>query len=235
MSYAPHPEGLRSAFKAERFTFEETSVQFSVAEAGRLVVSSGKIAAGDALAEAAVQPFTQCVPNGRYPVLLAIARFDGGDERIAYARVQLDAAPVANWYPALTATQDARALKPGEIFGYGVESGSGSLLDPQAGSLLRSRLDADADGDYARTLLEAMQRTGQPACSWLEFRPDQSRPENIICFAAGRGDGVFASYFGYSADGRVASLVTDFAVIPGVRTEAPRRRPWWHRLLLFWK
>src|SRR5689334_11881745 len=106
MSYAPNPEGLRSAFAAERFAFEETSIQFALADAGRLAVTSGKIAAFDpkADAEAPPLPFTQCVPNGVYPVKLAIARFESGGERLAYARVQFAEAAVAHWYPALVAT-----------------------------------------------------------------------------------------------------------------------------------
>ncbi|WP_028101931.1 DUF4241 domain-containing protein [Pseudoduganella violaceinigra] len=124
MSYAPNPEGLRSAFAAERLTFEATSVQFSLAEAGRLVVGSGRIAAGDAQADPAPEPFTQYVPNGDYPVTLAMARFDHGEERLAYARVLLEEAAVAHWYPALTADQDARTLNTEEIFGFQVVSGS---------------------------------------------------------------------------------------------------------------
>jgi len=192
MSYTPHPEGLRSAFAAERFTFEETSIQFSLAEAGRLHVSSGRIAAGDPQAEDEPQPFTQCVPNGAYPVTLAMARIENGDERIAYARVQLLDMAVAHWYPALVATQDARMLKPGEIFGYRVESGAACFMDPQSG------------------------------------------PESSIAFSAAAG-GPYASYFGYSADGRVASLVTDFAVVPGIHDAPPTGRSWWKRLLFFWK
>lgn len=196
MSYAPNSEGLRSAFAAERFAFEETSIQFSLVEAGRLTVSSGKIAAGDPEAEdepqSGLPPFTQCVPNGDYPVTLALARFDNGDERIAYARVQLAEAAVANWYPALRATQDARTLKPGEIFGYRVESGTACFMDPQAG------------------------------------------PESSISFSV-RAGGPYASYFGYSADGRVASLVTDFAVVPNIHHVPPASRKWWKCLQFLWK
>lgn len=193
MSYAPDPEGLRSAFAAERFTFQETSIQFSLADAGRLIVTSGKIAAGDAQADAEteLQPFTQCVPNGDYPVTLAMARFDNGDERLAYARVQLGDAPVAHWYPALLATEDARTLKPGDMFGYRVESGTACFMDPQAG------------------------------------------PDHGVRFAASGGP--FASYFGYSADGRAVSLVTDFAVVPALHDAPPARRSLWNRLLFLWK
>jgi hypothetical protein len=187
MSYAPNPEGLRSAFAAERFTFDETSVQFSLAEAGRLAVSDGKIAAGDAQADPAPAPFTQCVPNGDYPVALALARFANGEERIAYARVLLDGAPAAHWYPALTADQDARMLKEGDIFGYVVVSGT--------------------------------------AC----FASGASRVEFSV------GGGSYPSYFAYDASGRVTALVTDFAVVPGIRDLPGPRRSWWNRILFFWR
>jgi hypothetical protein len=132
MSYAPNPEALRSAFAAERFTFDETSLQFALADAGTLAVGNGRIAAGDPQAEEAPAPFTQCVPNGAYPVTLARARFDHGDERLAYARVLLDAAPAAHWYPALSAEQDARTLQPGEIFGMDVASGQACFASGDA-------------------------------------------------------------------------------------------------------
>ena len=187
MSYAPNPEGMRSAFAAERFTFDETTVQFSLAEAGRLTVSDGRIAAGDAQADPAPAPFTQCIPNGAYPVTLALARFENGEERIAYARVLLDGAPAAHWYPALTADQDARTLKDAEIFGYALQSGT--------------------------------------AC----FASGESRVE----FPAGAG--LYPSYFAYDGAGRVTALVTDFAVVPGMRDMPRACRSWWHRLLFFWK
>lgn len=120
MSYAPHPEGLRSAFAAERFTSEEPPLQFTLVEAGWLAVSTGKVAAGDPQSEEPLAPFTQCVPQGEYPVTLAMA-----GARLAYARVLFDAAAdAAHWYPALTADQDARTLQPGETFGYTVHSGN---------------------------------------------------------------------------------------------------------------
>jgi len=189
MSYAPNPEGLRSAFAAERFTFDETTLQFSLAEAGRLAVGNGRIAAGDAQTDPAPAPFTQCVPDGVYPVTLALARFESGEQRIAYARVLLDQAPAAHWYPALTADQDARTLGDGEIYGYAVTSGTACF----------------ASGDSS------------------------------IAFFVGPGDSQYASYFGYDHAGRAVALVTDFALVPGVRDLPARRRSWWQRLLFSWK
>ncbi|WP_342116997.1 DUF4241 domain-containing protein [Pseudoduganella sp. OTU4001] len=185
MSYAPNPEALRSAFAAERFTSEDTTIEFALAEAGLLSVSGGKIAAGDPQSEEPLPPFTQCVPQGEYPVTLAMA-----GERLAYARVLIDpAAVVANWYPALTAEQDARTLQPGETFGFEVASGS--------------------------------------AC----FRTQ----DGTVAFSDGVRNGRYPSYFGYDSAGRVAALVTDFGVIPGIHYQAPPRRSWWQRLLSFWK
>lgn len=185
MSYAPHPEGLRSAFAAERFMLEETPIQFSLLDAGRLAVSNGKVAAGDPQSEEALAPFTQCVPQGEYPVTLALA-----GERLAYARVLFDpSAPAVHWYPALTADQDARHLPPGDTFGFTVHSGSACFAS--AG--------------------------------------------NTVSFSNGVGDGHYASYFGYDGAGRVVALVTDFGVLPAVRSEAAPRRSWWQRLLSIFK
>lgn len=38
-------------------------------------------------------------------------------------------------------------------------------------------------------------------------------PGNIIMFTSGWGDGFYASWFGYDAQGHVAALVTDFTVV----------------------
>lgn len=189
MTCAPNPEALRSAFAAERFTFDGQSVQFSVIDAGRLAVGSGRIVAGDPQAESGLDPFTQCVPDGDYPVTLAMARHDDGSERIAYARVLFTGMPVAHWYPALTAGQDARLLEPGDFFGHVVESGTACFAS--AG--------------------------------------------NTVSFSNGVGNGRYASYFGYDAAGRVAALVTDFGVVPGMRPAPLPRRRWWQRLPLFRK
>jgi hypothetical protein len=185
MSYAPNPEGLRSAFAAERFALEGEPLQFTLVDAGNLTVATGKVAAGDPQTEGGLPPFTQCVQNGEYPVTLALARRDNGEERIAYARVLFAATPVVHWYPALTADQDARTLALDDFFGCVIESGTACF--------------ASAD--------------------------------RTVSFSSGLANGRYPSYFGYDATGRVAALVTDFALVPGVR-QAPRpRRSWWRRLL----
>ena len=228
MSYAPHPDGLRAAFAAEPFTLEGRSVQFVTADAGQLHITSGKVAGCDPLADPDFPPFTQHVPNGAYPVTLAVARFDNDDERIAYARVQFDPAPVANWYPALIASQDARTLKAGDYFGYGVDSGTGCFMDPAAGQAQRAQLDQDEG--KADLIAQAMDANYRHTRSWCNVQPVPEQPENLVCFSTGWGDGCYPSFFGYDSAGRVVALLTDCCVVPGVRDEAPPRRRWWQRL-----
>jgi hypothetical protein len=91
MTYAPNPEGLRSAFAAEHFAFDGESLQFSLVDAGRLTVASGKVAAGDPQAEAGLPPFTQCVPNGEFPVTLATSTPQGAYSFAATFSIENDA------------------------------------------------------------------------------------------------------------------------------------------------
>jgi Protein of unknown function (DUF4241) len=50
-------------------------------------------------------------------VSIAIARFGTGDERVAFARVELSSLPIVSWTMALTERQDPSALKRDEYFG----------------------------------------------------------------------------------------------------------------------
>ena len=71
----------------------------------------------------------------------------------------------------------------------------------------------------------------RPTWSWLDWRPSKGCEENIICFSSGWGDGSYASYFGFDADGRPSALVTDFAVLFGKEAPPRPKAPWWQ----FWK
>jgi hypothetical protein len=180
MTYAPNPEGLRSAFAAERFALEGELLQFTLVDAGSLAVATGKVAAGDPQAEGGLPPFTQCVPNGEYPVTLALARRENGEERIAYARVLFAATPVAHWYPALTADQDARTLAPGDYFGSVIASGaacfasSGQTISFSIGLVngrYASYFGYDATGRVAALVMDfalvpAVREVPRPRRSW---------------------------------------------------------------------
>jgi hypothetical protein len=189
------------------------TVPFRVVEAGALKLPSGRICVADPfvfLTDA--KPLTQQVPVGTFPVRLAVADFPSGGLRVAFARVDFSNAPVARWSMAVTEGQDIGTLKDDEIFGYGVDAGTGSFFDPVAGKAAGELLAADADAWEAwQTEGEA---NGPKVVGPYFFLLNQPLgTANAIMFGSGWGDGFYASWFGYDANGNVATLVTDFATI----------------------
>ncbi len=120
-SQAPQSGGTK---KAE-------TVPFKTFDIGRLIIKSGQICAADPFVGiGATKPFTQAVPNGTFPVRLAVGFHPAGtvkDNRVAFARVDFSSAPVVRWSQALIEGQDPATLKPGEMFGYPVDAGTGSF------------------------------------------------------------------------------------------------------------
>jgi hypothetical protein len=200
----------RDTYKGE--TRIET-VPFRTVEAGSLKLPSGRVCVADpfiALSDA--KPLTQAVPPGEYPVRLAVADFPAGGLRVAFARVDFKAAPIVRWSMAVFEGQDISTLNDNEIFGYGVDAGTGSFFDPAAGKAAGALLDANPDA------WEVWQTDGEtngprlvgPYFFLLDLPLGNA---NAIMFGSGWGDGFYASWFGYDADGNVAALVTDFGTL----------------------
>lgn len=188
-------------------------VPFRVVNAGALKLPSGRISVADpfiALSDA--KPLEQPVPAGTYPVRLAVADFPMGGLRIAFARVDFKDTAIARWSLAIPEGQDIATLKDGEIFGYGVDAGTGAFFDPLASKAARRLLDANPDA------WESWQTEGEangpkvigPYMFLLNLPLGDA---NAIMFSSGWGDGFYASWFGYDADGNVAALVTDFLTV----------------------
>jgi hypothetical protein len=186
---------------------------FRTLELGNLKIVSGRIAACDPFVSIDDRrPFSEPVPNGTYPVRLAIAEGGINDGRIAFARVDFSSAPVVAWKIAVVAGQDPASLKNGEIFGYPVDAGTGAFYDPKAGEALVHLLKANPDA------WEDWQARGEDNGRAANLKPNfflmlEAGAANVAMFASGWGDGFYASYFGYDKEGRVAALVTDFAII----------------------
>ena len=200
----------RTEFQGE--TRVET-VLFKVVEAGSLKLPSGRICAADpfiALSDA--KPFTQTTSTGAFPVRLAVASFPSGGLRVAFARVDFKQARIARWSMAAPDGQNLSSLEEGHIFGYGVDAGTGSFFDPAAGKAAADLLRANPEA------WEAWQTEGEdngpkvvgPYFFLLDLPLGEA---NAIMFGSGWGDGFYASWFGYDADGNVAALVTDFETI----------------------
>lgn len=249
MAYAPDPAKLAIAFQGGQLVDEGKPVRFTVVDLGPVVVTSGALAACDPLVDPVPRAFERRVPPGRYPVLLAVAALENGDERVAFGQVKLADAPVARWEPAVQPAP-GEPLGDDDYLGYGVDSGTGAFMDAVAGRLLEARMTEQAD--YSETIIAEMERTYRPTWDWASVRPAPDREENVVCFSSGWGDGVYPSFFGLAEDGRPVALLTDFLVLADdlpkdstdvgpVRAEppphaapAPARaatRPWWR----FWR
>jgi hypothetical protein len=214
MAFAPNQRHIEIAFSSLSLSQYGKPVEFQCREIGHLLVTSGALAASDPFVSPNPAPYTQAIPAGRYPVSVAIACFGTGeerDERVAFARVELSNLPALSWTMALTEGQDPAALEHDGYFGYGVDAGTGCFMDPVAGQLLSQRMDHD--DEYSNAIIEGMQATYRSTHSWYDWRPSSERDENIICFSSGWGDGSYPSFFGFSAEGHLCALVTDFFIL----------------------
>ena len=208
MPYQLSTSDVESAFSAGN---GNSSGRFLNLHAGDLIIAEGRVAASDPFVEPDSPPFSQPVPNGSFPVRLAIARLDGGDERVAYARIDFSPAKTVRWEMAMLDEQDAGELEDDDdFFGYGVDAGTGCFMGTAASRDLVKAMEAD---QYFDSIIKEMEKTYKHTRSWLEWKPDPSGAENVICFSSGYGDGAYPSFFGFDAEGKVTALVTDFLIL----------------------
>jgi hypothetical protein len=102
----------------------------------------------------------------------------------------------------------ASELKPGEISGYPVDSGTGCFMDKSAAKALDQRMSADSS--FFKTMMSEMDKTYRHTWSWLNMKFADA---NLIAFSSGLGDGLYATYAGKDSSGRITLVVTDFFVV----------------------
>ncbi len=185
-------------------------------EIGTLHLPTGEVIATDPFTEPERKPFSLKVKPGDYPVTLSLAR----DTNSAYATIA--AASIAfsrkkpiKWALATIPGQDPALLKQDEIFGYPVDSGTGSFLSPPSAQALRARFDALPglpNIPYIRQISDEMEKNASTGM-WTNLPLDSEGRLNALLFSSGYGDGAYASYWGYDDEGNVACLLTDFGVV----------------------
>ncbi|HST59838.1 MAG TPA: DUF4241 domain-containing protein [Longimicrobium sp.] len=192
-----------------RTTEDGESASLSLHALGNLVLPTGQIVACDPFVMMEDPPYTRGVPPGRYPVLVNVARIND-DERVAYANLRFSDDPPVRWEMALAPGQDAATLGEDEIFGYGVDSGTGCFIDAAALKLLADR--ATPENDYSQDLVDLMEKTYVHTWSWMDYVLDPGTGANVIAFSSGWGDGAYPSYWGLDETGAAVCLVTDFGL-----------------------
>jgi hypothetical protein len=173
---------------------------------GNLHLSSGKIVGCDfGMVDS---PFQQDVPKGSFPVLLAIAKFET-DERVAFARVKFAEGKAARWEMALWPGQRIENLKPGQLYGYPVDSGTGSFAEPSAIKEFHNAIRNDHHKLFSQ-ISEKMKNVYRHTWNFAQIRTSNG---NIVLFSSGNGDGRYPSYFGFDNNGKLVALVTDFLLV----------------------
>ena len=179
-----------------------------------LWLPTGRLVACDPAAHAQPRPLEPAVPPGAYPVF--VHRSPDYTDALAYAELRVRPMPVVRWELALAAGQDAATLSPGEVFGYSVDTGLGCFLDAQTLALLpaheanlRTRLGPRYANYYDNFLAPALYRA-QPPRQAATLPLHAGQPHNLIVFESGDGDGYYATYVGFGADGQVGRFVTEF-------------------------
>jgi len=130
--------------------------------------------------------------------------------------------------------QDVTKLKSEEIFGYGVDSGTGCFIDSHGAALLNARMKGD--DAYYEVITDELDKTQVNTWAWANMELSNSPSANLVAFSSGYGDGMYASYFGFGEGKVPICVVTDFGLIyekslEGEKVvEKPKNSRW-----MFWK
>ncbi len=209
MSFIKTPAFLENAFTNgySQMDPDDDNLKFSAVEIGKLNIKEGKIFACDPISLYMEEPFTAEFPKGQFPVEVAIATINDDDERIGFARIRFTDTKPVKWSYALTDGQDPAELEKDEIFGYGVDSGTGSFMDASGYTEYDNLYKEDVD---LSTVSKEMEKAYKDTRTWLMW---EGKTSNAALFTTGYGDGLYASYIGYDANGNICRLVTDFGLL----------------------
>ncbi len=200
---------------AERSMHEQVE---NVELAGRLNVVSGQIVVTDPLSNPDREPLARTIKKGEYPVYLYT---DTEYSAIGLAELRISGKAPVKWELAVTISEADKTLQEGYILGYAVDSGFGCFMDVKAGQamLQNERELADDLGDnftsYFEDVISPLMFDEEFPLDFVNHFPYEGENENIIMFRSGHGDGYYASYWGFDANGDVCSLVTTFDVFEG--------------------
>ncbi len=193
-------------------------VRLEVRDIGELKLPSGRVIACDPVVEPDLRPFALSLPPGTWPVGITIAHFPGADQRIAGAWIRASRSLPVRWEPARIA-----GMGDSPDTAYGVDSGTGGFVSPEAAASLAARLD-DA---FMDELTAQMDSVYVHTRSWAVVPVPGTDGLNVVAFSSGFGDGAYGSYWGYDDAGTIACLLTDFGVIGRGGRDSTPARPWW--------
>jgi hypothetical protein len=169
-------------------TEDGESVTTRIADAGVLVLPTGRIVVSDPILDPFNKPFTVAAPPGTYPVLLSLIK-----DHVALVMVNFAEGTPVRWHKSKPET-------------FGVDSATGCLMDQKVCRFLRRKAE---DGKYERYTRRFQDSLGENDGLWGAYCLDAQSGANVVVFRTWGGDGVFPSFFGYNAEGQLVCLVTD--------------------------
>lgn len=203
------PEFLEAAF-ADGFSYTDepgNEYKFFRQEIGELTVNEGLIIACDPFLYNRDPPFSALFPVGKFPVELAIAQNDD-DGRVAFSRIKFSGEIPVSWSMATCDGQEIARLKTDEIFGYGVDSGTGAFMDISGGEEFLEFM-TEKENNF-QILIDEMEKNYKHTWDWLMWSRNRV---DVAMFKTGWGDGFYATYIGYDERGNICRLVTDFDLL----------------------
>ncbi|MEV4638885.1 DUF4241 domain-containing protein [Actinoplanes sp. NPDC049548] len=195
--------------------FDDThDYRLTMIPAGRVSLPTGHVVACDPLSgPGETPPFTVTVPPGRYPLRAWVAvacpaSYHGveSDRRTAALQLVVRDEPVATWEPARPARTGPSFVDEDGFFAYPADCGTATLADRQALAALRA-------WPYERVERTYLPEPSPPAPAALDAVTDRATGANVVTVCTGPDDGGYATFVGRTADGEVASFVTDFRVL----------------------
>lgn len=201
------PEIFEGSFESEtKVNQHSQSLNFYKKEIGQLKITSGKIIATDPIVLHDAEPFIHEFPKGDYPVQLAIAKIKD-NERVAFVRIKFNQKKVTNWKFALKNKQTDIPITGEDLYGYGVDGGSGMFIDLDG----RNHLNKLKFDDYWESIfIDKFSKKYKHTWSYINH---EFSKYNLVAFSSGYGDGYYGTYIGIDEKGEICQLLTDFGLI----------------------
>jgi len=179
-----------------------------------VMLPTGRIVGCDPLTCEDAEAFSVAVPPGRYPAWawIAVLLKESGEEwqrRVAALQLEIGGGDAVRWELALIDGQDVSELGEDQFFGYGVDAGTGTLIDESAARLL-----AQWEWEQVEEVFVPNPYPDAPVPGSITAVIDHATGANVVSVTSGWGDGAYPTFIGYDASGGIASFVTDFCVVP---------------------
>jgi hypothetical protein len=185
---------------------DDEPVRLAALSLGALTVTSGRLAAVDALLLDGV-PYAEPAPDGGHPLQLVLAGLPSGEERAALLVVRFAADPTQHWVNARLDGGDDDA-GPDEPPVIEIKSGVAALFD--AGALAAWKLELARSPAALAALERVLRENRRPVWTWGRV---EAAGAGGVLVTAGRGNGEYAAYWGRDAAGRLVALALDFDLL----------------------